>query len=99
MLTDLFADINAAGYRVNNLFQTLDMQWQCNLHRIVEQKDLGDFTCFARGATPEEAVEAAVKQMVRPEHGVSKAAADAAVAALQRKEPAAAAAAVNSLFD
>lgn len=71
MIEKIFDEIAAAGYRVNNLFQMQPKDgepgvWRANLSRNVTEGNLDDFTCFAVGEGPTEALAAAAAQMKKP---------------------------------
>lgn len=51
-------EINASGWRVNNIFQTADERWQCNLWKP-DGKSNERTTEYAVGTTMREAVAAA----------------------------------------
>ena len=54
-------ELNARGFRVNNLFQLDETYWRCNLRGIEET-----FFDFAEGKTPQEALQKALAKTKNP---------------------------------
>lgn len=60
-LESLIAEVNAAGFSFNNLFETAPGKWQCNLRTADDR----NFAGYGYGASPVEAVAAAFDQAKR----------------------------------
>jgi len=65
-LEEMFDEINARGWRVNNIFQRQDDAWQCNLRTREESDRIEDCTGWCKGATVHEAVAGAMALMPKP---------------------------------